>query len=127
MKREITLKEALNVWGEWRRLEMEAIAWDIALPKAAATGFEKVMTLYTEGGKYRLTLRENLDEPGKGLITVEVNKPYQDQIEGKNILLTNRKGDVLLEGRIVSGTVAQKVERIKEIDLKELFIKPKES
>lgn len=126
MKRGITLKQALESWGEWKRQEMEAVVWDIALPKAAATEFKGMMSLYTEGNKYRLTLRENLDEPGKGLITVEVSEPYQEQLEGREILLVNRKGDVFLEGKIVLGRVSQMVERIKDIDIKELFVKPKE-
>ncbi|MBU0568640.1 hypothetical protein KJ693_10290 [bacterium] len=125
MKREVTLKEALDSWGQWKRREREAAVWDVALPKAAATGFEGLMSLFTEGGKYRLTLRENLDDPQKGLITVEVSKPYREQLEGRDILLANKRGDVLLKGKIVSGRVAQKVERIREIDLKELFVRPK--
>lgn len=122
MGREVTLKEALCAWKRRR----EAIVWDVALPKAAATEFKGVMSLYTEGNKYRLTLRENLDDPEKGLITVEVNEPYREELEGRSILLVNRKGDVLLEGKIVLGRVAQEVEGIKDIELKELFAKPKD-
>lgn len=121
MRREITLKEALAVWKE----EMEAIVWDVALPKAAAAGFKGVASFDSEGGKYRLTLRENLNEPGKGLITVEVKKTYQEELEGRSISLVNRKGDVLLEGEITEGRVAQKVERIRDIDITQLFVKPK--
>lgn len=129
MKREVTLKEALNSWGQWKRregLKREAAVWDVALPKAAATGFEGVMRLYTEGGKYQLILRENIDDPEKGLIVVEVSEPYQEELEGRNIQLANSKGDVLLEGRVSSGRVAQKIEKVRDIDLKELFIKSKE-
>ncbi|MEW6619234.1 MAG: hypothetical protein AB1422_07855 [bacterium] len=126
MKREVTLNEALTLWGQWKQQEREAIVWDIALPKMASTEFQGMMSIYTEGKKYRLALRENIDEPENGLITVEVSEPYQNQIEGRSIIVTNDKGEVFLEGKIVSGRVAQKVKKIRDIDLKKLFVKPKD-
>jgi hypothetical protein len=120
MKREITLKEALSIWKEHKK----TIVRDFAVPKTATTKFTGVMNIITEGGKYLLTLTENIDEPDKGLITVEVNNPYKDELEGRCIQVVNKKGDVLLKGKITSGRVAQKVEKIQDIDLNQIFIKP---
>ena len=98
-------------------------ALDIALPQLAGTrNLGRFMRIETEGGKYTLTIRQSLKDPGKGIITVEVARNLREKSEGSTIILKDCKGRKLLEGTIVNGQVSQKIEDFHDIDIKRFMI-----
>lgn len=95
----------------------EAEAWDLALPKAAAS--EEIQwpkKIPTEGGKYTIVIRRNISDKNRGVVTVEVAPPHRDTLEGKGIVLRDGRGHMLLRGKIFNGEVSQEIEGLDRID-----------
>ena len=93
----------------------EADFFDIALPKTAATSIDGVPIPF-EGGKGIVVIRPYVEERDKGIITIEIKSTSKEQFEGKEVVLRDGKGEVLLKGKVIDGEVSQKVEAIKDID-----------
>jgi hypothetical protein len=102
----------------------EAGAWDVALPKAAATETEWPKKIRLEGGKYTVTMRRNLHEENKGLVVLEVEKGYQKRLEGRSIQLLDGQGLIRLEGIIFHGKLSQEIEDLDTVNLKRLTVRP---
>jgi hypothetical protein len=56
---------------------------------------------------------------------VNVEPAFRDQLEGTEIKVVDGRGTVLLEGKIVLGSISREIEKIKDIDLTKLFVQPK--
>lgn len=113
------------------KLILEAIeegeAWDFSLLKAAAPKEGQWSgEVSTSGGRYLITLRRSREDPGKGVITVQVRESYRETLEGKSILLYDIGGRVLLRGMIFEGEVSQVITDI-DITIPRFFIKLVES
>lgn len=102
----------------------EAEAWDVALPKAAATKVEWPKKILLESGKYTVTIRRNIHEANKGLVVLEVEKGYQERLEGKSIQLLDGQDLICLEGIIFDGKLSQEIENLDVINLKCLTVRP---
>lgn len=94
----------------------EAAAWDLALPKAAATQAQGSLRITTEGGKYTIEIRPHLSDKSRGLITVQTALQHREALEGVSIVLKDNRGRILLSGRIVSGEVSQEVADLDQIE-----------
>jgi hypothetical protein len=110
---------------------MEAIeegeAWDFTLLKAAASKEDQWSgEVSTSGGKYSITLRRSRSDSQRGVITVQVEKPYREDLEGKSVLVKDVHGRVLLRGMIFDGEVSQAITDI-DITVPRFFVEPVES
>lgn len=90
--------------------------WDIALAKAAAVAGERTGRITTEGGKYTIEIRPHLDKPDHGLVVVRVAAAYRDDLEGKELVLEDSRGEVLVRGRVVDGEVSNELEQLSQIE-----------
>lgn len=107
---------------------MEAIedgaAWDFTLLKAAASKEGQWSgEVSTSGGKYSITLRRSRSDSKRGVITVQVGKPYREALEGKSVLVRDVRGRVLLRGMIFDGEVSQTITDI-DITVPRFFVEP---
>lgn len=90
--------------------------WDIALPKAAAVAGEGTGRITTEGGKYIIEIRPHLDKPDHGLVVVRVAAAHREHLEGKELVLEDSRGQVLVKGRVVDGEVSNELEQLSQIE-----------
>lgn len=87
----------------------EAEAWDLALPKAAASEIDWPKKMPAEGGKYTVVIRRSIADPSRGVITLQVAMNYRETLEGKVVSLRDGRGHVLLKGKITNGEISQEI------------------
>ncbi|MCP4623091.1 MAG: hypothetical protein GY850_06120 [bacterium] len=123
----------LHEWAEWRRaistvegLEEEDDEDDEQMPfsvshgmlEAAATeGKKRSLRLNSKCGKYTLGLNLQMDDPGRGMITLEAATAEGVSVEDRQVTVRDRNGLVLVKGRLRNGRLARVHDNISEIDL----------
>lgn len=92
---------------------------DYGLYEAAATrGAASSRTLRTESGTYVLTLSPGTKDSSRGLVILEVTSASAADFEGRRIRVrTQASGEVLLDGIVRRGYLAQRHEALARIDL----------
>ncbi len=126
IKHLVDCPKCLEIFNSLLDMRKEAHGLDIAVPKLAGTrAHQGVLRIDTEGGKYTIIVRPSLKAAQGGVITVALAPEYQEELEGAWILLKDRKGRPLIEGRIVNGQVSQRVEEIDTIDAERFVIECK--
>ena len=93
----------------------EAEAWDLALPRAAASEVQWPKKIPAEGGKYTLVIRRKLSDQNSGVITLQVEAGHREALEGQSVILKEGRGHTLLRGKIVNGEVSQEVGELDRI------------
>lgn len=93
----------------------EAEAWDLALPKAAASEVQWPKKIPAEGGKYTIVIRRDISDKNRGVITLQVEARHREALEGKSVILKEGRGHTLLRGKIVNGEVSQEVGELDRI------------
>jgi len=102
----------------------EAEAWDFALPKAATSEPQWPKKIRLEGGKYTVIIRRNIHEKNKGLVILQVEGDYRDTLEGKTVRLLDGQDRICLQGKIIKGEVSQEIEKLDEVNLQFLKVRP---
>lgn len=96
--------------------ENRIVYMDFALPKAAASPLEGPRQITTERGKYTIEIRQHISGENKGIIIVQVAAPYREDLEGKNIVLRDSRGRILLRSMIINGEASQEIEALDQIE-----------
>ena len=96
-----------------------APALDYGLLEAAATrDAPPARRLRTRSGAYVLTLSPNVDDPSRGLVTLEVDPAFAPGLEGRRVKVhASTSGEVLLDGVVRSGYLARRCEDLAAVDL----------
>ncbi len=95
-----------------------AAAWDLVLPRAAASEIEWPKRIPSEGGKYVIEIRRSVSKERQGVITVKVAEPYKSRLEGKTVSVTDGMGRRLVTGQISDGEVSQVIDEVDGIVLR---------
>ena len=92
---------------------------DYGLFEAAATpGAVRSRTLHTSSGTYELTLSPGMKDSSRGLVILDVVSASAAELEGRRIKAHARaSGEVLLDGTVRRGYLAQRHENLAAIDL----------
>ncbi len=122
----------LKKWAEWRRavttvenLEEDEISaqkkpsfLSYGLLKAAASeGPKGPLSLRSTCGRFTLNLLPQMDDPKKGMITLESVATEDDEPRKRNVTIRDAKGLVILDGKLRHGRLARRHENISNIDL----------
>jgi hypothetical protein len=122
----------LKQWADWRKAisavadleegndpqEEEASSMTYGLLKAAATDKPKgPISLRSICGKFLLNLLPRVDDPEKGMVTLETTGPEDASLEGRHVTVRDGKGLVFLEGTLRHGRLARLCEILSDIDL----------
>ena len=115
----------LAEWAATVRAEAEARrprgapALDYGLLEAAATrNAPSAQRLHTRSGAYALTLSPDVDEPSRGLVTLEVDPAFAPGLEGRRVKVhAIALGEALLDGAVRSGYLARRCEDLAAVDL----------
>jgi len=122
----------LEEWASWRRaltavdeLDRPEASEDETIPvmayglrEAAATAKpEEPLSMRSSCGRFIFGLFPRLDNPDKGMITLEAVADGEISVEGRHVTVRDRNGLVLLEGRLRHGRLARTCENLSEIDL----------
>lgn len=96
-----------------------APALDYGLLEAAATrDAPPARRLRTRSGAYVLTLSPNVDDPSRGLVTLEVDPAFAPSLEGHRVKVhASASGEALLNGVVRSGYLARRCEDLAAVDL----------
>ena len=64
------------------------------------------------------------DEKNKGLVILQVEGDFRDTLEGKTVHLLDGQDRICLQGKIIKGEVSQEIEKLDEVDLQHLKVRP---
>ena len=93
---------------------------DYGLLEAAATrdAVPTARRLSTRSGSYVLTFSPNVDDPSRGLVTLEVGPTFAPGLEGRRVKVhASASGETLLDGIVRSGCLARRCEDLAAVDL----------
>jgi len=122
----------LEEWASWRRTftavdALENIApeeWEhsgvmaCGMREAAATAKpEEAVNIRSSCGRFVFGLLPQLDNPEKGMVTLEVVSDGHMNVEGRYVMVRDRNGLVVLEGRLRYGRLARTCKKLSDIDL----------
>ncbi len=116
----ICLQEVKDIIESRKKAE----AWDFALPKAATSEPQWPKKIQLEGGKYTVSIRRNIHDKNRGLVILQVEGDYRDTLEGKTVHLLDGRDRICLKGKIINGEVSQEIEKLDEVDLQFLKVRP---
>ena len=86
--------------------------------EAAATDKpEEPISIRSSCGRFIFGLLPQLDNLEKGMVTLEAVADGDMAVEGRYVTVRDRKGFVVLEGRLRHGRLARTCEKLSEIDL----------
>lgn len=106
--------------GAGAREPRGAPALDYGLLEAAATRDAPTASrrLRTRSGAYVLALSPNVDDPSRGLVTLEVDPAFAPGLEGRRVkVYASASGEALLDGVVRSGCLARRCEDLAAVDL----------
>lgn len=116
----------MEKWALWREAIFVATEDEKESPflmsygflKAAATveAREPVSSL-SSCGRFRLNIEPPLEKEDKWLVIVEMAKDVETYLEGRDIEVRDRKGRVLLDGKIKQGRMARFWTTLEDFDL----------
>ena len=122
----------LKEWASWRsaltevdELDRPEASEDETIPvmaygmqEAAATDKpEEPISIRSSCGRFIFGLLPQLDNPEKGMVTLEAVADGDMTVEGRYVTVRDRNGLVVLEGRLRHGRLARTCEKLSEIDL----------
>jgi len=124
--------DCLEKWSSWRRAmtvleEIQEIGPDDArafspvvygLRQAAASlEAKEAVSIRSSCGRFILGVLPQVDNPDKGLVTIEAAADGEMAVEGRHFTVRDRKGRVVLQGRLRHGRLARTCERLMDLDL----------
>lgn len=124
--------ECLEKWASWRRAitvvaEFEKInaGEENAFPlityglreAAASLASREPVSMRSSCGKFVLSLLPQVDNPDKGLVTIEAAADGTMSVEGRHFIVRDRNGIVVLEGKLHHGRLARACDRLTDFDL----------
>lgn len=122
----------LEEWASWRRaitiledLKREEAEPEESVPdfaygmrEAAATGRpDEPVSIRSRCGRFVLGILPKVNDPEKGMVTLEAVADEEISVEGKSVMLRDRNGLLLLEGTLRNGRLARLCEDLSRIDL----------
>jgi len=122
----------LGEWASWRRAltavdelesaegmeEEEFPVMAYGMREAAATAKpEEPVNVRSSCGRFNLGVLPRLDNPQKGMVTLEAVADGEMSVEDRHFTVRDRNGLVLLEGRLHQGRLARTCEKLADIDL----------
>lgn len=115
-------------WAEWRRALSAVASLEADKPapiltygirQAAAT--EKTaaepVRLPSACGRFVLSLLPRMDDPDKGMVTLEVVGEAGRELEGQQVIVKDRLGVVMIAGRLREGRLARRCDQISTFNL----------
>ena len=122
----------LEEWASWRRalttvdeLDRPEAGEDETMPvlayglrEAAATAkSDESISLRSSCGRFIFGLLPQLDNPDRGMVTLEAVADGEISVEGRYVTVRDRNSLVVLEGKLRHGRLARTCEKLSEIDL----------
>jgi len=122
----------LGEWASWRKAltavddfegaesteEEEFPVMAYGMREAAATAKpEEPVNVRSSCGRFILGFLPRLDNPQKGMVTLEAVADGEMSVEDRHFTVRDRNGLVLLEGRLHQGRLARTCEKLADIDL----------
>jgi len=101
---------------------MESIL-DVALPKAAASQKSSSFSLLTEGKRYRIVFRKLLNQEGKGVVTLSVENPYREEMEGKRVVVMDSGGKEIIRDKVRRGETSGRIVDAAEINWETIIVR----
>ena len=93
-------------------------AMTYGMREAAATDKpDEPISIRSSCGRFIFGLLPQLDNPEKGMVTLEAVADGDMAVEGRYVTVRDRNGLVVLEGRLRHGRLARTCEKLSEIDL----------
>jgi hypothetical protein len=96
---------------------------DVALPKAAASQQSASFSLVTEGKRYRIVFRKLLNQEGKGLVTLSVENPYREEMEGKRVVVMDSAGKEIIRDKVRRGETSGRIVNAAEINWESIIVR----
>jgi hypothetical protein len=84
---------------------------------AASSGPGEAFTMRSSCGRFTLGLLPRMDDPDKGLVTLEAVAEGGMSVEGRRFVVRDRNGVVVLDGRIRQGRLARTCDSLRDLDL----------
>ncbi len=124
--------DCLETWASWRQAvtaveeldSNEAVDAETSQPvvyglRQAAASFEsrEPFSLRSSCGKFVLGVLPQVDNPDRGLVTIEAAAEGEMPVEGRHFMVRDRNGRVVLQGRLHHGRLARTCERLNDLDL----------
>jgi len=122
----------LEKWVSWRRavtaveeIEKGDAGEEDATPliacglREAAASLEpkEPVSMRSSCGRFILGVLPRVDNPDKGLVTIEAAADGAMSVEGRHFTVRDRNGLVVLEGRLHHGRLARPCEKLGDLDL----------
>jgi hypothetical protein len=96
-----------------------ASVMDFALPKAAASdGMQWPKQIPTDQKKYLVVIRRSMAEKNKGVVTLQVEPSYRNELEGKRVAMRDGRDVVVLRGEIINGEVSHPIDDLDQLILR---------
>jgi hypothetical protein len=124
--------ECLDKWVSWRLAihdamelnrpeageEDASMIFSCGLREAAASlGASEPLTMRSSCGRFILGLLPQVDDPDRGLVTLEAAAEGSMSVEGRRFIVRDRNGFVVLDGKLYHGRLARTCERLSALDL----------
>jgi hypothetical protein len=87
------------------------------LEAAADTGPKQPLSLPSRCGSFHLGLLPSMDDPDKGLLTLETAGEMAESLEGRRVTVRDRNNTLLIDGHLHEGRVARPCDRLSTLDL----------
>ena len=122
----------IEEWASWRRAitTLEELEGDEAAPEKAVPDFtygmkeaaatarpDEPVSIRSSCGRFVLGILPKVNDPEKGMVTLEAVADEEMVVEGKSVMLRDRNGLLLLEGTLCNGRLARLCEDLSRIDL----------
>lgn len=119
----------LEEWVEWIKAiesledlesidEQEPPIMTYGMREAAATGKAAgPVSIKSSCGRFILELLPQIDNPDRGMVTVETIAGQETAIKNQHITVRDRNGYVLIDGILIHGRLARTCDNLSEIDL----------
>ncbi len=117
MKKWTDWGKALSRMDEAEVEEEPSIAGYGMLKAAAAPGPPEALSLQSACGGFMLGILPEIDNPARGLVTLEATVEKAERMEGRRLIVRDRAGAVILEGRLYEGELVRRHENLPGIDL----------
>ncbi len=97
------------------------------LEAAATKEISSTLQLKSSCGHFQLSLYPDENQPGQGMITLEYLGTSKKNPEGKEVVIKDRSGHILMEGVLRGGRVARISEHFEKLDLQVWSIQIRDS
>ncbi len=117
MKKWTDWGKALSRMSESEEEEEPSVAGYGMLKAAASPGPPEALSLQSACGGFMLGILPEIDNPARGLVTLEATGEKAERMEGRRLVVRDRAGAAILEGRLYDAELIRRHENLPGIDL----------